>query len=255
MELPVNWFKRALADSRPQIGFWCTLPGGSVAELLAGAGFDWLLFDTEHSPADPITVLEQLQAAAPYAATTAVVRAAWNDTVLIKRFLDIGVQSLLIPYVQNAEEARAAVAAVRYPPRGVRGVSGSSRATRFGRIPEYATRAEAELCLLVQVETVEAVGEIEAIAAVDGIDGVFVGPGDLSASMGYLGQPNHPDVTAAVEAAIGRISGAGKPAGVLTLDKAIARRCLDAGALFVAVGLDAALLARNAEALAREFKG
>jgi len=143
MELPVNRFKRALAESRPQIGFWCTLPGGSVAELLAGAGFDWLLFDTEHSPADPITVLEQLQAAAPYAATTAVVRAAWNDTVLIKRFLDIGVQSLLIPYVQNAEEARAAVAAVRErvePRHAVRPHTGVCDPGRGGTLPAGASR-------------------------------------------------------------------------------------------------------------------
>ena len=191
MDLPVNGFKRALAARRPQIGFWCTLPGGYAAEMLAGAGFDWLLFDTEHSPADPITVLAQLQAAAPYDVAS-VVRAAWNDTVLIKRFLDVGAQTLLVPYVQSAAEARAAVAAIRYPPRGVRGVSGSSRATRFGRVADYATRAEAELCLLVQVETAEALGEIEAIAAVDGVDGIFVGPADLAASLGHAGRPGAP---------------------------------------------------------------
>ena len=254
MDLPVNGFKRALAARRPQIGFWCTLPGGYAAEILAGAGFDWLLFDTEHSPADPITALAQLQAAAPYDVAS-VVRAAWNDPVLIKRFLDIGAQSLLIPYVQSAEEARAAVAAIRYPPRGMRGVSGTSRATRFGRIAGYPARAEAELCLLVQVETVAALDEIEAIAAVDGIDGIFVGPGDLAASLDHAGDLGHPEVVAAVESAITRIARAGKPAGILTPDRAFARRCLELGALFVAVGLDAALLARGAEALAREFKG
>ena len=184
-----------------------------------------------------------------------MVRAAWNDTVLIKRFLDIGAQSLLIPYVQNAAEAQAAVAAIRYPPRGVRGVSTMSRATRFGRIADYARQAEAELCLLVQVETAEALGEIEAIAAVDGIDGIFVGPSDLAASLGHAGAPGHPEVVAAVEDALARIRRAGKPAGILTPDRAFARRCLELGALFVAVGLDAALLARSAEALAREFKG
>lgn len=254
MELPANRFKQALAEGRPQIGVWCTLPGGYAAEVMAGAGFDWLLFDTEHSPADPITVLAQLQAAAPYP-VSCVVRAAWNDAVLIKRFLDIGAQSLLIPYVQNAAEAQAAVAAIRYPPRGMRGVSTMSRATRFGRIADYARHAEAELCLLVQVETAEALDAIEAIAAVDGIDGVFVGPSDLAASLGHAGAPGHPEVVAAVEDALGRIRRAGKPAGILTPDRAFAGRCLDLGALFVAVGLDAALLARSAEALAREFKG
>ncbi len=255
MELPINRFKRALAAGEPQIGLWCSMPGGVAAEISAGAGFDWLLFDTEHSPADPITVLDQLQAAAPYLSTACVVRAAWNDTVLIKRFLDIGAQSLLIPYVQNADEARAAVAAIRYPPRGVRGMSGTNRATRYGRVRDYHARAESELCLIVQVETVAAVGEIEAIAAVDGVDGIFVGPGDLGASMGHAADLGHPDVGAAVEAAIERIARAGKPPGVLTFDGTFARRCLDLGARFVAVGLDAAILARGAEALARAFRG
>ena len=254
MQLPQNGFKRALAARRPQIGIWCGLPGGYVAELLAGAGFDWLLFDTEHSPGDPITVLAQLQAAAPYR-TASVVRAAWNDTVLIKRFLDIGVQSLLVPYVQSAEEARAAVAAIRYPPRGVRGVSGTSRATGFGRIERYARRAEEELCLLVQVETAEALAEIEAIAAVDGIDGIFIGPADLAASLGHLGELGHPEVITAIGDAIDRVGRAGKPAGILTPDRAFAKVCLERGAIFVAVGIDTVLLARGAEALAREFKG
>jgi 4-hydroxy-2-oxoheptanedioate aldolase len=253
MELPRNGFKRALAERRRQIGLWCTLPGGYVAEVLAGAGFDWLLFDTEHSPADPITVIEQLQAAASYPVAP-VVRAAWNDPVLIKRFLDVGAQTLLLPYVQDAREARAAVAAMRYPPRGVRGVSSISRATRFGRVADYTRRAEEELCLLVQVETVEALGEIEAIAGVEGVDGIFVGPADLAASMGHPGAPGHPEVVAAIEEALARIGRAGKPAGILTPDRAFAGRCLELGALFVAVGVDTALLARGAEALARGFR-
>lgn len=254
MQLPENRFKRALAEGRPQIGFWCTLPGSTVAELLAGSGFDWVLFDTEHSPVDPVTVLPQLQAAAAYAVSS-IVRPAWNDLVLIKRYLDVGAQSLLVPYVQSAEEARAAVAAIRYPPEGLRGVSSLSRATRFGRIDDYPVRAGSELCLLVQVETVEALGAIEEIAAVDGIDGIFVGPGDLAASLGHVGRPGDPEVVAAVEDAIVRIGRAGKPAGILTPDRGFARRCLDLGALFVAVGIDAGVLARGTEALAREFKG
>ncbi len=252
MEMPKNRFRQALREGRPQIGFWCSLPGGYAAEVVAGAGFDWLLFDTEHAPLDPIAVLPQLQAAAPYPGSC-VVRAAWNDAVLVKRLLDIGAQTILIPYVQSAEEARTAVAAVRYPPAGMRGVSGMSRSSRFGRVADYHRQAEAELCLLVQVETAAALDALEAIAAVDGVDGIFIGPADLAASLGHLGGHDEPEMTAVVEDAIGRIRRAGKPAGVLTLDRGFARRCLDLGALFVAVGIDAAILARGAEALAREF--
>jgi 4-hydroxy-2-oxoheptanedioate aldolase len=252
MRLPENRFKRALRERRQQTGLWCTLPGGYVAEILAGAGFDWLLFDTEHSPNDPIDVLPQLQAAAAYDVACAV-RVAWNDLVLIKRLLDVGAQTLLVPYVQSAAEAEAAVAAMRYPPRGRRGISGTSRATRFGRVAGYARDAESELCLLVQVETREALAAIEAIAAVDGVDGIFVGPGDLAASLGHPGEPGHPEVVAAVEDAIVRIGQAGKPAGILTLDRAFARRCIELGTVFTAVGLDADLLARGAEWLVREF--
>jgi 4-hydroxy-2-oxoheptanedioate aldolase len=254
MDLPSNAFKRALAARTPQIGFWCSLPGGYGTELLAGAGFDWLLLDTEHAPADPVTVLADLQAAAPYP-VSCVVRPAWNDPVLVKRFLDVGAQTLLVPYVQSAAEAEAAVRAMRYPPRGARGVSGTSRANRFGRVAAYAERVEEELCLLVQVETRAALDALEEIAAVDGVDGVFVGPADLAASLGRVGQPMHPEVVPVIEATLARIARAGKPAGILTPDCAFARRCLELGATFVAVGIDAVLLARGAEALAREFKG
>lgn len=187
-DLKQNHFKRAILEGRQQTGLWCSLPGTYVAELVAGSGFDWLLFDTEHSPGDPLTVIEQLQAVAPYP-VSAIVRPASNDTVLIKRFLDIGAQTLLIPYVQSADEARAAVSAMRYPPEGVRGVSGVTRATRFGRIPNYGKRAAEELCLLVQLETAEALEQLEAIAAVDGVDGIFIGPADLAASLGFVGSP------------------------------------------------------------------
>jgi 4-hydroxy-2-oxoheptanedioate aldolase len=253
MILPPNAFKRRLLAGESQVGLWCTLPGGFAAEAVAGAGFDWLLFDTEHSPSDPIDVLGQLQAAAPYPVAT-LVRPAWNDAVLIKRFLDAGAQTLLIPFVQSAAEAEAAVRAMRYPPRGVRGVSALTRATRFGRIPDYGRRAEEELCLLVQVETEDALGRVEEIAAVDGVDGVFVGPADLAASMGLIGQGAHADVVAAVEGAITRIVAAGKPAGVLTPDEAFARRCMALGTTFTGVGIDAGLLARGADALARAFR-
>lgn len=253
MDLPVNTFHRALREGRPQIGLWCTLPGSYAAEAVAGAGFDWLLFDTEHSPADPLTILPQLQAVAAYP-VSAVVRPAANDPVLIKRVLDTGAQSLLIPYVQSAEEARAAVAATRYPPEGIRGVSSMTRATRFGRIPGYGRRAAEELCLLVQVETREALDQLEAIAAVEGVDGVFIGPADLAASMGHVGDPGHPAVVAAIEDALRRIAAAGKPGGILTPDRVFAARCLELGALFVAVGVDAGLLARGADELAGAFR-
>ncbi|MEI5665910.1 4-hydroxy-2-oxoheptanedioate aldolase [Bosea sp. CCNWLW174] len=253
MNLPENRFKRALREGRQQIGLWCSLPGSYAAEAVAGSGYDWLLFDTEHSPGDPLTVLAQLQAVAPYD-VSAVVRPASNDTVLIKRFLDLGAQTLLIPYVQNADEARAAVAAMRYAPDGVRGVSGLTRATRFGRVAGYARKAAEELCLLVQVETGEALDRLEEIASVEGVDGVFIGPADLAASLGHAGEPGHPNVVAAVEDAIRRIRTIGKPAGILTPDTAFAQRCIEIGTHFTAVAIDVGILARGTEAVARQFK-
>jgi 4-hydroxy-2-oxoheptanedioate aldolase len=253
MDLPRNNFKHAIAEGRQQIGLWCTMPSGFTAEALATCGFDWLLFDTEHSPGDPLTVLEQLQAVAPYSVSTAV-RPANNDPVLIKRILDAGALTLLIPYVQNRKEAEAAVAAMRYPPAGIRGVAGITRATRYGTVKDYAKRASAELCLLVQVETKAALDEIEAIAAVDGVDGVFIGPSDLAASMGHPGHPGHPEVTTAIEDAINRIRRAGKPAGILSLDPVFVRRCMTLGTVFTAVDVDAAILIRNATRIASEFK-
>ena len=252
MDLPVNKFKSKLRAGQSQIGLWCGLPGSYVAEIVAPAGFDWMLFDTEHSPSDVLTVMPQLQAVAPYDVSP-VVRPAFNDPVLIKRFLDIGVQTLLIPFVQNEDEARAAVAATRYPPNGIRGVSALTRATRFGRVKNYAQEAERELCVLVQVETQEALGRIEAIAAVDGVDGVFIGPADLAASFGYPGQAGHPEVVGAIESAIAVLKRVGKPAGILTPDEKFAARCVELGTLFTAVGVDVAILARGAEALAGRF--
>ncbi len=253
MELPPNHFKRALAAGKLQIGLWCSLSSYYCVEVVAGAGFDWILLDMEHSPNDLESLLPQLQAAAPYP-TAAVVRVPWNDMVTIKRVLDLGAQSLLVPYVQNADEARAVVAATRYPPAGVRGVGGTTRATRFGRIKGYALRAHEELCVLVQVETQTAVDEIDAIAAVDGIDGVFVGPADLHASLGYPGETGNPKVQPVIEGAMQRIRKAGKAPGVLIADEKLARRYIEAGCLFTAVGADVSILARGAEALAARFR-
>jgi 4-hydroxy-2-oxoheptanedioate aldolase len=253
MKLPVNRFRQALAEGRQQLGLWCSLPSAYAAEVVAGSGFDWLLLDTEHSPADVPTVLGQLQATAAYD-VSAIVRPASNDIVLIKRYLDIGAQTLLIPYVQSAAEAAQAVAAMRYPPGGVRGVAALTRATRFGRVEGYARRAAEELCLLVQVETQQALDSLEAIAAVEGVDGIFIGPGDLAASLGHPGEQNHPTVVAAIEDAIRRVRAAGRPAGILTADAAFARRCIALGTTFTAVGADVGILARGSEKLAREFR-
>jgi 4-hydroxy-2-oxoheptanedioate aldolase len=253
MELPANNFKRAIRAGRQQIGLWVSLANPYSAEVVAGAGFDWLLLDGEHSPNDPTTILAQLQAVAPYA-TSPIVRPAWNDKVLVKRYLDVGAQSLLIPYVQTVAEAEAAVASIRYPLRGVRGVAGVTRAARFGRVADYAARAEEELCLLVQVETRLGLDNLEAIARVDGIDGVFIGPADLAAGLGHLGQQGHPEVQSAIQDAIRRIRACGKPAGILTPDEATARKYMEWGSLFTAVGLDAMILARESEKLAAKFR-
>lgn len=253
MELPANNFKKALREGRPQIGFWISLASAYSTEIVAGSGFDWLLIDGEHSPNDPPTILPQLQAAAPYP-VSAVVRPAWNDKVLIKRYLDVGAQSLLIPYVQTPEEAREAVAAVRYPPRGVRGVAGTTRASRYGRVADYLDRAEEEICLLVQIETRSGLDHLEAIARTDGIDGVFIGPADLAAGLGHLGQIGHAEVQSAIRDAIARIRACGKPAGILATDEASTRRYIEWGTTFTAVGLDAMILARESEKLARTYR-
>ena len=253
MELPGNAFKHALKAGRAQIGLWSSLSSNYSVEVTAGAGFDWLLLDMEHSPNDLESLLAQLQAAAPYA-THPVVRVPWNDMVTMKRVLDVGAQSLLVPYVSSAEEARAAVAHTRYPPAGVRGVAGTTRATRFGRIKDYAKRAHDELCVLVQVETQAALDSIEAICAVDGVDGVFIGPADLHASLGYPGEIANAKVKPLIDDAIRRIREAGKAPGILTPNEDDARHWLECGALFVAVGADVGILARGAEALAAKFK-
>jgi len=249
-----NHFKRALQEKRPQIGLWLGLCSSYSAELLAGVGFDWLLIDGEHAPNNVQTVLGQLQAVAPYPSQP-VVRPPWNDAVIIKQLLDVGAQTLLIPMIQNAEQARDAVRATRYPPHGVRGVgSALARASRWNRVPDYLQQADEQMCVLVQIETREAVKNLEAILQVEGVDGVFIGPADLSADMGFAGNPQHPEVQRTIDDAIARIRAAGKAPGILMANKALAQRYLEAGALFVAVGVDTTLLARAAEALANEFK-
>lgn len=253
MDLPVNHFKRALREGRPQIGLWSHLCSAISTEILGRCGFDWMVLDMEHSPNELTHILAQLQALKD-SPTMPVVRPPWNDMVTFKRLLDVGAQSLIVPYIQNADEARLAVSYTRYPPHGVRGYAGAPRASGYGRIKDYAKRCNDEICLLLQVETVESLKHLEAIASVEGVDGVFIGPGDLSADMGHLGNPRHPEVVAAVIDAFKRIRACGKAPGILIGDEALAHQFVDAGGLFVAVGADQNLLRDSASALAARFK-
>jgi 4-hydroxy-2-oxoheptanedioate aldolase len=250
-----NLFKSALAQRQSQIGLWLGLANGYSAEMLGGAGFDWLLIDGEHAPNTVDSVLAQLQALAPFPVHP-VVRCGSNDAVEIKRLLDIGTCNLLVPMVQDAQQAAAAVAATRYPPQGIRGVGAAlARASQWNRTPDYLAQANAQMCVLVQVETAHAMTQIEEICAVDGVDGVFIGPADLAADMGYLGNPAHPEVQRAVADGIARIVACGRAPGILIADEALARGYIELGTTFTAVGVDTTLLARAAEALARRFKG
>ncbi|MBU1361151.1 MAG: 2-dehydro-3-deoxyglucarate aldolase [Gammaproteobacteria bacterium] len=257
MNTPINAFKKALVERRAQIGLWLGLADSYSAEICAGAGFDWLLIDGEHSPNGLRSVLQQAQAIAAYPGSHAIARVPVGHghvgTALIKQYLDLGVETLLVPMVDTAEQARDIVRAMRYPPTGVRGMGGA-RASRWGRYPAYPREANDQVCLLVQAETREALANLDAIAAVEGVDGVFIGPADLSASMGHVGNPGHAEVQTAIRDAIERINRAGKAAGILTTDEALSREYLQLGALFVAVGLDTNLLARGTSALAARFK-
>lgn len=247
--MPPNAFKVALNAGQPQIGLWSSLCSNIASEIIAGSGFDWIVLDTEHAPNEVPGLLSQLQAMAT-SPTEPVVRVAWNDAVVIKRVLDIGARALLIPFVQNATEARAAVAATRYPPRGIRGVSVAPRANRYGRLAGYHHVAHESVCVIVQIETRVACAEIEAIAEVEGVDGIFIGPSDLAADMGHLANPRHSEVQAAISDACLRIRAAGKAAGMLTGDPDEACRYLAAGFTFVAMGSDAGVLASATARLA-----
>ena len=263
MQTPRNLFKHALAEGRAQIGLWMGLANPYTAEICAGAGFDWLLIDGEHAPNGLSSILGQLQAIAAYPGTHAIARVPFGHgdagAAVIKQYLDLGVQTVLVPMVDTPEQAAAVVRATRYPQGdgrgdGIRGMGGA-RASRWGRYPQYAKEANEQVCLLVQAETRLAMDKLEAIAATPGVHGVFIGPADLSASMGHVGNPGHPEVQAAIENAIARIRKAGKAAGILTPDPALARHYLDLGAGFVAVGLDTQILARQTSALASQFQG
>lgn len=262
MKTPVNTFKQAIANRQAQIGLWVNLAHPISTEICAGAGFDWLLLDGEHSPNTLSTLLAQLQAVAAYPATHAIGRVPLGHgeagTALIKQFLDLGFQTLLVPMVDTAAQAAALVQAMRYPQDdglgGVRGMAGA-RASRWGRYPNYAREANEQVCLLVQVETRAGLDNLDAIAATPGVDGVFIGPADLSASLGHVGHAQHPDVQKAIEDAIRRIVQSGKAAGILVSDERLARHYLALGASFVAVGLDTQILVRQTSALAALYKG
>jgi len=254
MDMPINTFKQRLQSGEAQIGLWLGLADPYCAELAANAGFDWLLIDGEHAPNDLRGLLGQLQAVAPYA-SQAIIRPVIGDTALIKQILDIGAQTLLVPMVESAAQARELVRAIHYPPSGVRGVgSALARASRWNSIPGYLDQADEQMCLLVQIENLEGLARLDEIAAVEGVDGVFIGPADLSAAMGHRGNPGHPQVQAVIEDAIVRIQKAGKAAGILSADQKLARRYIELGARFVAVGVDTTVLMRGLQTLAADFK-
>ena len=255
MDLPVNQFKKRLLAGEVQFGLWLGLPDPTCAEIVAGTGFDWLLIDGEHAPFDLKTKIEVLRAVEPYPAS-AIVRPVVGDTNLIKQLLDIGAQTLLVPMVDTAEQAEQLVKAVRYPPDGIRGLGSSlARAARWNQVPGYLKKANDEICLIVQVETVKALENLDEIVAVEGVDAVFIGPSDLSASMGYIGDAGNPAVVEAIESAIAKITGAGKAAGLLSMDPALSEHYIEKGATFVGVGVDTLLLGNGAKQLIGRFKG
>jgi len=254
VKTPVNRFKLVLKEGRVRIGFWLALTDSYSAEICAGAGFDWLLIDGEHSPHTLVTIVGQLQAISGYPECDAVVRVPWADQVTIKQYLDLGVQTVLVPMVENAEQAAEVVRACYYPPAGIRGVGGA-RAARWGRYRNYVTESNEQMCVLVQVESKRGLDNLEQIAAVEGVNGVFIGTADLAASLGYPGDAANAVVQDATLDAFRKVLSIGKAPGAMARDEALIRRYLDNGALFVAVGLDAHLLAAQTTALAARFRG
>lgn len=254
MNLPKNIFKQTLRERRLQVGLFVGMASAYSMEILATAGFDWMVIDAEHSPNNPATVLAQMQAAAAYPVQI-LVRPMSHDPALIKQYLDAGAQTLLMPLVDTAEDAIALVRAVRYPPEGIRGVAASlARAARWNGIKDYVQHANNEICLIVQVETRAGLENLDAILAVEGVDGVFIGPADLAASLGHLGDSGHPEVKVAIEDALKRIAESGKAAGVFVADVVLARHFRTCGASFIAVGGDTTLLKGAAVALAASFQ-
>jgi len=252
--VPVNTVKAALREGRVQIGLWQALANAYTAEICAGAGFDWLMFDGEHAPNDIPRLLAQLQAVAPYPVHPCA-RLPCGETYLIKQYLDIGFSTLLIPLVETAEQATQLVRACRYPPRGKRGVgTGLARAAHWNRVSGYLAEADDQICLIVQVESMKALQNLDAIAATDGVDGVFVGPSDLAAVLNHRGDPGHADVQVAIAGAIAAIKRHGKAPGILAVDPKLTQTYLDLGCTFVGVGTDIGLLSRGLSDLVQKFK-
>ncbi|MCP4821279.1 MAG: HpcH/HpaI aldolase/citrate lyase family protein [Shimia sp.] len=254
MPAPTNTFKAALANHQPQIGCWLTFGEASAAELMSTTGFDWLVVDGEHGPNDVRSIRDQLAVIDP-SPSHAVVRIPYGLDWIIKQALDAGAQTLLVPLVDTADQAREIVRACRYAPDGIRGMGGAgARVTRFGDIPDYATTANAQICILLQVESRLGIENLDEILAVEGVDGVFIGPADLSADMGHPGAADSPEVQEVIEAAIKKIRAAGKAPGILTLTLDGAEKHLAQGATFVAVGIETLVLARAARALSATAK-
>ncbi|WOS62778.1 aldolase/citrate lyase family protein [Sinorhizobium fredii] len=255
MPAPKNPFKAAIREGRFQLGLWVALASPYAAEMVGGSGYDWLLIDGEHAPND-LPLLAAQYRAIEGRGSHPIVRLPVGDTALIKQVLDTGVQTLLIPMVDNVEQAQQLVRAVRYPPHGIRGVGAAlGRATNFGRITDYLQNANDEICLILQIESRAGLAAIDEIAALDGVDGLFIGPSDLAADMGHLGNPAHPEVLSAIIDGFARIQKAGKARGILTLDPVQARAYRDLGADFMAIGTDVTLLVSATERLRREFLG
>ncbi|MGB9098918.1 2-dehydro-3-deoxyglucarate aldolase [Erwinia sp.] len=248
-----NSFRQRLLAGETLIGSWCAMANPLSTEVLGLAGFDWLVLDGEHAPNDITTFVPQLMALKG-SHSAPVVRPPTNEPVIIKRLLDIGFSNFLVPFVETEEEAIRAVASTRYPPAGIRGVSVSHRSNMYGTVPDYNNTINDNVTVLVQIETQLGVDNIDAIAAVDGVDGIFVGPGDLSAALGYLGQPAHPEVLKVIKHLFERAKAAGKPSGILAPVEADARRYLEWGAGFVAVGSDVGVFRGATQALCDRFK-
>jgi 4-hydroxy-2-oxoheptanedioate aldolase len=248
-------FGDRLRSGAPLLGLWQALANPYTAEICASAGFDWLLMDGEHAPNTVQTLLAQLQAVAPYP-VEAIARVPVGDSAIIKQYLDIGFRTLLVPMIESAAQARSMVSAMRFPPRGIRGVaSATSRASGFGADRSYVQSAHEHLTLLVQIESRAGLDALEEIARVDGVDGLFVGPADLAASLGHLGDPRHPDVQLAIGHALARIHEAGKPSGIFALSADDARERVAAGVSFVSLGTDIGLLTSGARALREAVAG
>ncbi|MDW3223998.1 MAG: HpcH/HpaI aldolase/citrate lyase family protein [Paracoccaceae bacterium] len=254
MPAPLNTFKKALLGGETLFGCWMSMAESYTAEILSGAGFDWLLIDGEHSPNDIRSIRDQV-VALKGSNSHPVVRVPVGETWIIKQVLDVGLQTVLVPMVETADQARELVRACHYPPNGTRGVGYAvGRVSNFGQMENYGPTANEQICLLVQVENKTGLDNLDEILAVDGIDGVFIGPADLSASLGYLGQSMHPDMQATIMAALRKIDASGKAAGILTPDDAMIKASLEAGARFVAVAMDIALLLNSAKSVAAKWQ-